>query len=386
MPGKGNVEIAGAGLAGLTTAAVLARDGWSVRVHERGPELREIGAGIFLWENALRALEYVGAFEEVASLGERVDNPTLYDHRNRVVQREWLRHGRLYTVVRSNLHRALANAAIAAGVDIVTNSTVSGARPDGTLDLANGKTIKADLVIGTDGVNSKVRDSLGLVKSQVDLQDGCGRHLIPRTPDDPVGTTYEEWHGGRRIGVVPCSPTETYIFLCCPAKDVDGRKQMPFQRDTWLREYPHYASQIERIPADTEGRWANFYDVRTTSWYKGRVAILGDAAHAMSPNLGQAACVAMTNAVALGQALRGRSVEQALSLWQSSEWETVHRIQRYSRFYGWIGTHWPTPLLTARSGLIWSLGRSKPVQRRINFAASHFPDLDRRSTTVGKNA
>jgi 2-polyprenyl-6-methoxyphenol hydroxylase-like FAD-dependent oxidoreductase len=376
MGTKGRVEIAGAGLAGLTTATVLAQDGWSVRVHERGPELREIGAGIFLWENALRALEYIGAFDEVAKLGERVESPTLFDHRHKVVQREWLRHGRLYTVVRSNLHRALADTAIAAGVDIVTNSCVVGATPDGTLELENGTMLKADLIVGADGVNSKVRDSLGLAKAVVDLKDGCGRHLIPRTADDPVGTTIEEWHGGRRIGVVPASPTETYIFLCCPESDTEGTKQQPFQRETWLKTYPHYASQLERIPDDTEGRWAKFYDVEAHGWRRGRVAIIGDAAHAMSPNLGQAACVAMTNAVALGQALSSASnVEEALKVWEASERPVVDRIQRYSRFYGWLGTHWPDNLLTMRSGLIWSLGQSKTVQRRINFAADHFPNL-----------
>ncbi|GAA1789773.1 NAD(P)/FAD-dependent oxidoreductase [Planosporangium flavigriseum] len=347
-----------------------------MRVHERGPELREIGAGIFLWENALRALEYIGAFEQVAKLGERVESPTLFDHRHKVVQREWLRHGRLYTVVRSNLHRTLADTAIAAGVEIVTNSRVVGATPDGTLKLEDGTTVKADVVVGADGVNSKVRDSLGLAKAVVDLKDGCGRHLIPRNSDDPVGTTIEEWHGGRRIGVVPSSPTETYIFLCCPESDTEGTQQQPFRRETWLKTYPHYASQIERIPDDTEGRWAKFYDVEARSWRAGRVAIIGDAAHAMSPNLGQAACVAMTNAVALGQALSMKSeVEDALRTWEASERPVVDRIQRYSRFYGWLGTHWPDNLLTMRSGLIWSLGRSKTVQRRINFAADHFPNL-----------
>jgi 2-polyprenyl-6-methoxyphenol hydroxylase-like FAD-dependent oxidoreductase len=370
-----HAEVAGAGLAGLTVASVLAQSGWSVRVHEKGAELREIGAGIYLWENALRALESIGAYDAVTSTAERVQSPELRDHRNRLLQKEWLRHGRLFTVARRHLHQSLVDTARSSGVEIVLNSPVSGASPAGVLDLADGSSASADLVIGADGVHSRVRDSLGLARSVRDLGDGCGRHLIPRSADDPVGTTYEAWSGGRRIGVVPCSPELTYIFLCCPVSDVDGTDQQPFNGSTWLETFPQFASQLNRIPSEGEGRWASFYDVETWAWHKGRVAILGDAAHAMSPNLGQAACVAMTNAVALGQALRAYDVDEALDVWQESERPMVTRVQRYSRFYGRVGTSWPSSLLDARSAFIWALGRAEPVQKRINFAASYFPSI-----------
>jgi 2-polyprenyl-6-methoxyphenol hydroxylase-like FAD-dependent oxidoreductase len=261
------------------------------------------------------------------------------------------------------------------GVEIVLDSPVAGASPAGVLQLEDGSSLPADLVIGADGVYSKVRDSLGLARSVRDLGDGCGRHLIPRNSDDPVGTTYEAWSGGRRIGVVPCSPEQTYIFLCCPVSDVDGTDQQPFNRATWVETFPEFESQLARIPDNGEGRWASFYDVEAWAWHKGRVAILGDAAHAMSPNLGQAACVAMTNAVALGQALRAYNVEKALDVWQESERPMVTRVQRYSRFYGRVGTSWPSGLLDVRSGFIWALGKSAPVQKRINFAASYFPSI-----------
>ena len=377
MSKQPHAEIAGAGLAGLTVASVLAQSGWSVRVHEKASELREIGAGIYLWENALRALESIGAYDAVTSTAERVQSPELRDHKNRVLQREWLRHGRLFTVGRRHLHQSLVDTARVSGVEIVLDSPVAGASPAGVLQLEDGSSLPADLVIGADGVYSKVRDSLGLARSVRDLGDGCGRHLIPRNSDDPVGTTYEAWSGGRRIGVVPCSPEQTYIFLCCPVSDVDGTDQQPFNRGTWLETFPAFSSQLERIPDNGEGRWASFYDVEAYAWHKGRVAILGDAAHAMSPNLGQAACVAMTNAVALGQALRAYDVEKALDVWQESERPMVTRVQRYSRFYGRVGTSWPAELLDVRSAFIWALGKAAPVQKRINFAASYFPSITR---------
>lgn len=386
MGTPGHVEVAGAGLAGLTVATALANRGWTVRVHERGRELREIGAGIYLWENALRALEAVGAYEAVAARGERIQSPELRDHRHRLLQREWLRDGRLYTIPRRSLHGALVDAARGAGVEIVTSSAVAGARPDGTLELADGNTVRADLVIGADGVHSRVRETLGLTSKLVNLHDGCGRHLIPRTADDPVHIAMEEWNGGRRIGVVPSSPEWTYIFLCCPEKDTEGTQQQPFNRDTWLESFPHFRSQLERIPDNPEGRWAAFYDVTTSGWYRGRAAIIGDAAHAMSPNLGQAACVAMMNGVALAQALSRHDIDSALSVWERSEEPVVRRVQRYSRVYGKVGTRWPDQLLGARSALIWTLAKAKPFQRRIQFAANYFPSLDAGSAAAPRDS
>jgi 2-polyprenyl-6-methoxyphenol hydroxylase-like FAD-dependent oxidoreductase len=368
-----SAEIVGAGLSGLTTAAVLAQRGWSVRVHERSADLREIGAGIYLWENALRTLEEIGAFQPVAATGENVLDTQLLDHRHRLLQRQWLRGSRLYTVLRSDLHQALRTAAVSSGARIETSSEVTGASPDGVITLRDGSAVRADLVVGADGVGSRVRGSLGLTRSVVDLKDGCGRHLIERTADDPVGATFEEWHGGRRMGVVPCSAKWTYIFLCCPERDRAGIRQHPFDPAAWLAAFPHFASQLDRIPRDGPGRWARFYDVDARSWHSGRVAIIGDAAHAMSPNLGQAACMAMANAVALGQVLDRRPVTEALALWERSERPVTDRVQRYSRVYGWIGTHWPAVALDLRSSLVAALGRSKRVQRRINCGAEYFP-------------
>jgi 2-polyprenyl-6-methoxyphenol hydroxylase-like FAD-dependent oxidoreductase len=382
MPDKGHVEIAGAGLAGLTAAAALAGRGWSVRVHEKSRELREIGAGIYLWENALRALEAVGAYAEVAASGERIRSPELRDHKHRLLQREWLRDGRLITITRRALHGALVRAARNAGTEIVTNSPVAGASPDGALELTDGTTLAADLVIGADGVHSRVRDTLGLTSKIVNLRDGCGRHLIPRTADDPVNVAMEEWSGGRRIGVVPSSPEWTYIFLCGPQKDIVSTQQQPFNREAWVRTFPQFRSQLERIPDMPEGRWAAFYDVTTCAWYRGRAAIIGDAAHAMSPNLGQAACMAMVNGVALAQALDRYGVDEALAVWEKSERPVTERVQRYSRVYGKVGTSWPGKLLDVRSALIWSVAKAKPVQRRIQFAAGYFPALDAGSPAV----
>jgi 2-polyprenyl-6-methoxyphenol hydroxylase-like FAD-dependent oxidoreductase len=383
MAGRGSsvltAEIAGAGLAGLTAAAVLAQRGWRVRVHEQAPELREIGAGIYLFENALRVLEEIGAFGDVAARAEQITDGDLRDHADRLVIRRNERQSvqRLYVAVRGDLHAALARAAVAAGAEIVTSSLALAATPEGRLEFASGFGDQADLVIGADGVHSRVRDSLGLARSITDLQDGCGRHLIGRTGDDPVNRTIEVWNGGRRLGVAPASRESVYIFLCCPSTDIGGRAQQPFDSAEWIRTHPAYASQLSRIPRHPEGRWLTFYDVRCRAWSRGHVAILGDAAHAMSPNLGQGACTAMSNALALGQAVSAdHDVPAALRRWEASERPVTDHTQRLSLIYGRIGTRWPRPLLDVRSRLVPVAARSPLVRRSLSRAAEHVPHLD----------
>jgi 2-polyprenyl-6-methoxyphenol hydroxylase-like FAD-dependent oxidoreductase len=363
-----HVEIAGGGIAGLATAAAFAQAGWSVRVHERGAQLREIGAGIFVWENGLRVLEAIGAYDDVTCGAERNDYWEIRDERQRLLQSGWMMRGaRLFTVLRTQLHRALADAATNAGAEIVTNSRVVGATAEGELLLEDGTRHRADLVIGADGVNSAVRNSLGLTRAVVDLQDGCGRYLIPRLPSDPVGKSLEYWNWGRRVGIVPASPDEVYVYLCCPASDIRGQAS-PVDHEDWIRSFPTLRSYIERVTDN--GRWAGFSDVTCTSWSKGRVAILGDAAHAMSPNLGQGACVAIQTGYALCRTLeQSRDVESGLAQWEATQRPIVDATQRFSRMYGRVGTRWPRPLLSLRSALVWAVGKSTRLQRKINVAA-----------------
>lgn len=363
-----HAEIAGAGIAGLTAAAALSRAGWTVRVHERGPELREIGAGIFMWENALRVLEAIGAYAEATEGGERNQYWEIRDERERLLQSGWMLQGaRLYTILRGQLHKALANAALAAGAEIETRSQVTGATADGELILADGRRLRADLIIGADGVNSPVRESLGLTRRVVDLEDGCGRYLVRRRPEDAVGKSLEYWNGGRRVGVVPASPTDVYLYLCCPAADSAGRIS-PADKKTWIRSFPALRDYLERLTDN--GRWASFSDVTCTSWCKGKVAIIGDAAHAMSPNLGQGAGVAMQSGYVLAEEVRHTTdIAGALRRWEARQRPVVDATQKFSRLYGRIGTRWPRPLLDLRSVLVWGVGRSAALQRRINVAA-----------------
>lgn len=378
---KPTAEIAGAGLAGLAAAAALAQNGWQVRVHERAQELREIGAGIYLWKNVLDALRQLGVYDEVEKVGVRSEVPRLLqDHRQREIDlrgRDREAPPELIVILRTELHRILAECAAQAGVEIVTGSKVIGADPAGRLEFESGWGEKADLVVGADGVFSKVRDSLKLATEIVELRDGCGRHLIPRKPEDGLNKQrIEMWNSGRRIGMAAASKDHHYVFLCCPEHDIDGRLQQPFNLEAWVDSHPNYREYLERLPRHPKEHWRPFYNITCSSWSRGNVCIVGDAAHGMAPNLGQGACVAIVNAVVLARAVSGQNnIPQALLRWEKAERPYIDKTQRMSYLYGAVGTRWPRKLLWLRSRLLPLLARSSLFQKSLRVAVDHRPSI-----------
>src|SRR5579859_47155 len=138
---KGHAEIAGAGFAGLTAAIALSQRGWTVRAHEIAAELRAFGAGIYIWENGLRVLAAIGAYDDVmAGAHEAGTYETRHDNR-RVDAHEFSLPAcgtRMLTMTREHLYTAIVAAASRAGVEVVTSSEVTGAAPDGVLLTADG--------------------------------------------------------------------------------------------------------------------------------------------------------------------------------------------------------------------------------------------------------
>jgi 2-polyprenyl-6-methoxyphenol hydroxylase-like FAD-dependent oxidoreductase len=368
-----HAEVVGAGIAGLATAAALAQRGWTVTVHERSPELRELGAGISLRENGLQALEALGILDAAIARGQRIVDWELRDERQRRLSAGALSDDvRFFTVTRPALHTALADAAVAAGVELRLGSAVATAEPTGAVVLADGERRPADLVVGADGIWSTVRPAVGIDAELRDLEYLSYRTLLRRAPGDPADSFPGWWSGSRRMAIAGCGPDHVYVFLFCRPDDHAAR-DMPAARADWQRAFPHQASVLGRIGFDEP--WRPIHEVRCDRWRSGRTVLVGDAAHAMAPTLGQAACIAMHCGVALAQALEpGGDQAAALAGWETAQRPMVDATQRYGRAYVRMMTRWPRRLLTARSAVAWALSRSAPVQRRMAGSAPPLRD------------
>src|SRR5262249_15250931 len=264
-----------------------------------------------------------------------------------------------------------AAAATRAGAEIVTGSVATGASADGELVLADGRKLKADLIVGADGSNSAGRDAGGLFSKRQYLVDRGTRLLIAQTKQERLAadgaTTVEYWSGTRRVLYTPCSERDIYIALTM--LDLDAvAKATPVRKDAWKVWFPHLEPLIDRF--GDEGRYDRFDLIKLRRWSAGRVAIIGDAAHALPPNIRQGGGCAMMNALSLAVHLeRSADVPAALATWEMNERPITEHAQRMSYLLGLPAT-WP-PLLQAMA-LGWA-GRSKWVVRQRTKTALHRP-------------
>jgi 2-polyprenyl-6-methoxyphenol hydroxylase-like FAD-dependent oxidoreductase len=181
------------------------------------------------------------------------------------------------------------------------------------------------------------------------------------------GRTIEYWSGTRRILYTPCSETDIYIALTMLDTD-ETAKAVPVRKDDWKRWFPPLEELIDRIGA--QGRYDRFELIKLKSWSAGRVALLGDAAHALPPNIGQGGGCAMMNALSLAVYLeREADVTAALDMWERNERPITEHTQRISYWLG-LPTTWPPVLRAAALGLT---GRSKWLTRQRTRTALHRP-------------
>lgn len=334
-----HVEIAGAGFAGLSAAIAFRQEGWTVSLHEQADELRALGAGIFLWENGLRVLEQLGAYDEV--MADSV-TPPFYETRvhNTSVSKENFAGRRWRTMARARLHGALVNAAVRHGVEIHISSRAVAADPDGTLTLADGQTRAADLIVGADGVGSNVRDSIGFTYERADSRDGISRVLVRRDREHKGGdwdNVIDMWNFAPRVIrllYVPCNDDYLYLGLMAPNEDVDAAR-VPIDLDVWLESFPHLEPALRRVAALENPRRDTYQTNVLDQWSQGKVALIGDAAHAMCPALAQGAGTGMMNALALARIVGASisSVEETLPTWESRVRPVTDRCQSRSAWF-----------------------------------------------------
>ena len=370
-----SAAIAGGGLGGLTVAAALAQRGWTVDVYERQPELWAAGSGIYIWENGLKVLDAIGAAASVLISPFRGLAFEQRDKYNQVIDSGVLPpQVRLIAVPRSTLLNALKDEAAKAGVRIHTGFEVVGANASGMLQFANGHQKFADLAIGADGIWSQVRNALGLELVHDQTLEGALRTIVRGSQADlGVGGEdryIENWNGTRRFLITPISETEIYLALTCPKTDEAGRS-IPVDIAAWSASFPHWAHLINRI--DGPVSWGVYSTVKVSAWSAGRTALIGDAAHAQPPNLGQGGGMAMQNGLALAAHLESvrdrRDIPEALACWEVAERGLVDHCQKWSCLYGEV-TYLPDEV---RSRVVKNAMADPWIQAQFGRAAGSSP-------------
>ena len=337
-----HAEIAGAGFAGLAAAIALSLHGWTVRVHEANAQLREAGAGIFLWRNGLAALARLGIEEKVSDGAHFAPSSDVVVNGIRRSRQETNTPSSypMATMTRQHLYGIMLERARALGAEIIAASAVAAADADGGLVLLDGTRLAADLVIGADGVQSAVRESLAIPIRRQRFDDGIIRTLVSHEglPGDARARVIDHWVTEplpRRVLYVPCAPRTFYLAMMARVDDAAG-SATPADPRFWSACFPELADLF----ANMNQSWR--HDVyRSTSletWSRGRAAVIGDAAHAMPPTLGQGAGFAIGNAIALADALEpDRPVTESLTVWESAQRLPTENVQRQAEELARLG-------------------------------------------------
>lgn len=359
------VVIAGAGIAGLAAAASFRSFGFEVDVYEQATEPREIGAGIYLKENSFAVLDRLGLSDLLAKKGVRIQATRILDEDGRVVTSRDLSQERLVVTLRSELHNALQERALDLGARLHTSRRVVGATPAGTLLFADGTEETADLVIGADGMHSRVRDSLDLARYKIGLGDGATRVLVPRQENEGPFST-EHWSGQLRVGIAPCSDDFTYMFIIGPERESRATR-VPLDTSYWTRHFPHLEEYFAAVTPELSIHHRH-HVVHCDTWVKGNVAIIGDAAHAQPPNFGQGAGVAIAAAWELAECVAyAPDVRTALADWEISSRPRINMVQRLTTAYDILNYKWPRPLAPLRSKLFSAIANSPVLGSRWEF-------------------
>jgi 2-methyl-3-hydroxypyridine 5-carboxylic acid dioxygenase len=351
-----HAEIAGAGLVGLSTALLLKKAGWTARVHEQSPAVREIGAGIALHQGACSVFKHLGLLPTILERGIDLDASQAVDRTGKVLADRALAGAyRQITMPRQTLIRILAEAVEEAGIEVVTNSRAVGARPDGTLVLQGGKRLSADLVVGADGFNSAVRDSLRLAQKRVRRSNGATRALIEHSRSSDDRTILEEWWGpANRVGILPVADGMTYVYMS--GRESDKRAtRVPIDADYWSGRFPGIDPVIFEKLASADARHDPYPYIKPKAWSKGRVAIVGDALNALPPSLGLGASLGLRNARKMVDAIEVAGADDvvgALRMWEEESRPDTEWIQRWSLLRERLSHNLPAPLATLRSQLL----------------------------------
>jgi len=346
-----NVIIVGAGIGGLVSALCLDAKGHKVKIYEQAEILSELGAGIQLSPNATKVLNYLGLFKD---LEPYIFEPNSFQFLNfstgkviterklgKAIKKDF--NSPNYDIHRADLQRVLLNKIKVKNIDIHTNMKVTnvGNNKNSAFIEVDGKKIQADLVIGADGIHSKVSDSLFGKKEIIYTGNVAWRMLIPVEilPENLILPDTTVWLG----------PNKHFVTY-----HVNGGKNLNcvclVEQDGWFNESWSEKGEIEELKKAYKGwnrtietllqhadpntlyKWALHDRLPMKQWSKGRIIVLGDAAHPMLPFLAQGAAMAIEDGAVLANCIDNfDEVEEALKYFEKIRKPRTSYVQSAAR-------------------------------------------------------
>jgi len=323
------VAIIGGGIGGLTAANALSRAGIEVAVYEAAAELKEIGAGVALHPNAMKVLRAIGVEGSVREVAGRSSWQVMRNWKTGRVIARTSRDQQVATfgIAGATVHRAdlldVLAGALPAG-QVTLGQRCTQVRPDGDTAVArfaDGGEIEADIIVGADGIHSPVRASLFGPDAPRFTGKICYRSVVPTATVRGTRPRAEgaQWLGPHGTVVLYPLRGEELINVVCHYDDASYRHESWIAecgREEVLERYAGWHESLLRLfaAAQTWYKWALYDRDPIPRWTRGRVTVLGDAAHPMLPYLGQGACQAIEDGAVLATALSAEASDPVIGL------------------------------------------------------------------------
>jgi salicylate hydroxylase len=346
---RASIIIVGGGIGGLFAANALIAHGLRVSVYEQAPALGEVGAGVFLTPNSVRQMQRVGLDPAVETWGARVGPGSHYFRHDGapiapVQVTDSAGWNATFGMHRADFVNLLANA-LPDGV-VRTGHCASGLTQDGDVarvSFANGATAEGDIVIGADGIHSELRPYVYPPSRPVFHGSIAYRGVVPheRVPHWPTDS-WLMWLGqGKHFLVYPLRAGKliNYVGFVPADQEMKESWSAPGDPDALRREFAGWDPRIEGLllHVDKTFRWALYDREPLPTWTKGRLSLLGDAAHPMLPHLGQGANQSIEDGMALATILShvtAMTAPAALKAYDRLRRERVAEVQRGARENG----------------------------------------------------
>ncbi|MCJ0927077.1 FAD-dependent urate hydroxylase HpxO [Acinetobacter lwoffii] len=335
------IAIIGAGMGGLTTGIALKKFGHRVTIYEQAEQILPVGAAISLWSNGVKCLNYLGLTEQVAKLGGQMNDLAYIDGLNGEVMTQFSLAPlieevgqRPYPVSRAELQNMLMDEF--GRQDIQLGKKMVSIEDKGQhveIGFQDGSTVSAALLIGADGTHSMTRQYV--LGKQVERRYAGyvnWNGLVEISEDLAPAQQWTTFVGeGKRASLMPVAEHRFYFFFDVPLPA--GLENQRSEYKILLKQYfSGWCSQVQRLIDSIDEQKTNRVEIHDiepfTQFYKGRVVILGDAAHSTTPDIGQGGCQAMEDAVYLARALQINTLglEDALKRYQNKRNERANEL------------------------------------------------------------
>ncbi len=347
---KKRALVIGGGIGGLSAALALQQVSMDVQVFEAVQEVKEVGAGVTVWSNAVRALQQLGLSDALQAIGMPATHRVIYTWQGELLSRiqvDQLAHGlgaAILLVHRADLQSILLRAFGEANVQL--GARCIGFTQDESSVCArfeDGREVEGDLLVAADGIRSTLRAQLFGEKPLRYSGYATWRGIAPLEDKHiPIGVSSETWGRGSRIGLIPLDNGRMYWFAGQNAHAGELKAETAEQKKQRMRDlFRGWHEPIEAVIEATDPSTiiqADVYEMEPLpQWRKGRVTLLGDAAHAMTPNMGQGACQAIEDAVVLRSCLQADDdIPRSLQTYEARRIKRVQRIATQSRRIGWL--------------------------------------------------